>query len=124
MTPPLAKRYDLAWRRTNLAALIVLAVLATAGLALNAWSAPRALGPTPHGLADRTATARELVNPNTATPASLDRLPGIGPALAGAIVATRDAGEPFKNPDDLQRVRGIGKMKAAAIAPFLTFDNE
>jgi len=124
MTPREAKRYDLAWRRRNVAALIGLAFLSAAGLVLYALSAPRDLGPTPQGLAQRATAARELINPNTASVASLDRLPGIGPALADAIVAARDTGEPFKNAGDLQRVSGIGKMKSAAIAPFLTFDSE
>jgi competence protein ComEA len=124
MTPRPAKRYDLAWRRRNVAALIVLAILSATGLVLHALSAPRGLGSAPQGLAQRAAAARELIDPNTASRASLDRLPGIGPALADAIVAARETGESFKNANDLQRVSGIGKMKAAAIAPFLTFDSE
>jgi beta-lactamase superfamily II metal-dependent hydrolase len=44
---------------------------------------------------------------NGADQASLERLPGIGPALARAIVQERGA-RPFLGADDLARVRGIG----------------
>jgi competence protein ComEA len=45
---------------------------------------------------------------NRADAAELATLPGIGPALAGAIVAERARGGPFRRPEDLARVRGIG----------------
>lgn len=51
--------------------------------------------------------------------ASLDELvalPGIGPALAGAIVAAR----PFAAVPDLGRVPGIGRRRVAALAPLVT----
>jgi competence protein ComEA len=45
------------------------------------------------------------MNVNTATEAQLASIPGVGPALAAAIVAAR----PFKNSADLiKRVKGIG----------------
>lgn len=125
MTPRPAKRYDFTWRRWNVAVLLVLTVLAAKGLLAHALAAPRGVGAAPRGLAERAAEARELIDPNTASTASLDRLPGIGPTLADRIVAARDGGGgPFRSADDLQRVKGIGRMKVAAIAPFLTFANE
>jgi competence ComEA-like helix-hairpin-helix protein len=51
---------------------------------------------------------QELVSLNTATEAALEQLPGIGPALARAIVAERAAHGPFRNAADLARVKGIG----------------
>jgi len=42
-------------------------------------------------------------------------LPGIGPALAGRIVAERESGGPFRDLEDLQRVRGIGPKLAAKL---------
>jgi competence ComEA-like helix-hairpin-helix protein len=44
---------------------------------------------------------------NRATPAQLDRLPGIGPARAAAIVRYREAHGPFAALADLARVPGI-----------------
>jgi competence ComEA-like helix-hairpin-helix protein len=49
-----------------------------------------------------------VVSLNTATEAQLEQLPGIGPALARAIVAERAAHGPFRNAADLARVKGIG----------------
>jgi competence protein ComEA len=46
------------------------------------------------------------VSLNEASPAELQSLPGIGPALADRIVAAR----PFHALDDLRRVRGIGPV--------------
>jgi competence protein ComEA len=48
------------------------------------------------------------VSLNTATEAQLEQLPGIGPALAQAILAERAAHGPFRSAADLARVHGIG----------------
>src|SRR5258706_10569801 len=50
----------------------------------------------------------------------LERLPGIGPALAARIIAERGAGGRFGGPDGLLRVRGIGPKTLARIRPYLT----
>src|SRR5437870_4611812 len=55
------------------------------------------------------------VDVNTASPAELESLPGIGPALAARIVAAR----PFASLDDLRGVPGIGARRLAAIRPRL-----
>jgi competence protein ComEA len=47
------------------------------------------------------------VNLNTASVEELVRLPGIGPKLAGAIVAQRTQ-EPFAHAEDVRKVKGIG----------------
>lgn len=50
------------------------------------------------------------VDINTADAATLAReLKGIGPARAEAIIAWREANGPFKSPDDLVLVQGIGE---------------
>ncbi len=46
-------------------------------------------------------------------------LPGIGPTLAAAIVAEREAGGPFRDLADLRRVRGIGPRTLEQIRPGL-----
>lgn len=48
------------------------------------------------------------VDINTAGEAELDKLPGIGPAKAKAIVEDRAKNGPFKSVEDLKRVKGIG----------------
>ena len=50
------------------------------------------------------------VDVNAASAAELERVRGIGPALAGRIVAARNSGGRFRDTDDLRRrVRGIGE---------------
>jgi Helix-hairpin-helix motif len=58
---------------------------------------------------------------NRASPADLGRLPGIGPRLAGRIVARRDAvGGHFDSADDLATVPGLGARRAALLRPLVT----
>lgn len=51
-----------------------------------------------------TMPAFAAVDLNTADQKSLEKLPGIGPAKAKAIIAAR----PFKTKEDLKKVDGIG----------------
>jgi competence protein ComEA len=48
------------------------------------------------------------VNINTATKDELDKIPGVGPVRAQAIVDYRAKNGPFKSADDLKKVDGIG----------------
>lgn len=57
---------------------------------------------------------------NAATAAELDRLPGIGPAKAKAIVAHRTANGPFERVEDIMEVKGIGKAIFADIRGSVT----
>jgi competence protein ComEA len=52
---------------------------------------------------------------NRASEAELDTLPGVGPATAAAIVATRQERGGFRSVDDLLDVRGIGEAKLAEL---------
>ena len=61
----------------------------------------------------------ERIDPNTASEEELDRLPGVGPALARRIVEARETGGPFRSVDDLSRVRGIGPSALRRLAPHL-----
>lgn len=56
-----------------------------------------------------------LIRLNSAPASELERLPGVGPVLAGRIVAHRDAHGPFQSVEDLLDVAGIGEAKLAAI---------
>ena len=57
---------------------------------------------------------------NVASAAELESLPGIGPVLAGRIVAHRQAHGPFRQVEDLLAVAGIGEAKLAAIRDLVT----
>lgn len=69
----------------------------------------------------RVAQARETLDPNTASLASLQRLPGIGELRAADIVAWRTAHgpRPFAGPADLDAVPNIGPGTVAKMAPYL-----
>lgn len=60
------------------------------------------------------------ININTASETELDELPGVGPAIAAAIVAYRTESGGFTSVDELLEVRGIGEAKLAEIAPLVT----
>ena len=55
-----------------------------------------------------TGGAHAAVNINTATQAELETLQGIGPAKAKAIIDHRKKNGPFKSPNDLEKVNGVG----------------
>ncbi|GLT22233.1 MULTISPECIES: helix-hairpin-helix domain-containing protein [Zoogloea] len=55
------------------------------------------------------------VNINTATPADLDGVKGIGPSKAQAIVDYRSKHGPFKSLDDLKNVKGFGEKSIAKL---------
>lgn len=69
--------------------------------------------------ADDSATEGKLAV-NEASAAELERLPGIGPTLAQAIVQYRDEHGPFQSTSDLQDVPGIGPAKLSAIEDLIT----
>jgi competence protein ComEA len=54
-----------------------------------------------------------------ATAPEWERLPGIGPSLAARIVADRAERGPFRSPEGLLRVRGIGPRTLERIRPYL-----
>ena len=64
----------------------------------------------------------ERLDPNMAGEEELDRLPGIGPAAARAIVESRIADGRFEDVGALMRVRGIGPATIERLAPHLTLD--
>jgi competence protein ComEA len=58
----------------------------------------------------------ERIDPNQASEVELDRLPGVGPSLARAIVRSREQDGPFRSLDDLLRVPGLGEKKLEQLA--------
>lgn len=60
------------------------------------------------------------VDVNAAGASELERLPGVGPATAAAIVTDRERNGPFLDVDDLDRVPGIGPAKLDALRDLVT----
>jgi competence protein ComEA len=58
----------------------------------------------------------ERININTASVEELERLPGVGPALASRIVERRRKHGPFKRPQDVVIVRGMSAKLYRRIA--------
>jgi competence protein ComEA len=65
----------------------------------------------------------ETIDPNRASDVELDRLPGVGPSTARAIVAAREEGRVFRRPEDLLEVRGIGEATLERMRASLAFSS-
>jgi competence ComEA-like helix-hairpin-helix protein len=63
----------------------------------------------------------ETVDPNRSPEEELDRLPGVGTQVAGAITRFRAEKGGFRRPEDLLEVPGIGPATLARIRPYLDF---
>lgn len=60
------------------------------------------------------------ININTATQADLEKIDGIGPALAERIIEYRKQNGKFKNIEELKSVKGIGDKKFESIKEKIT----
>lgn len=69
--------------------------------------------------ASRPLAPGERLDPNRAPEVELERLPGVGPSTARAIVAAREDGGAFRWREDLLRVRGIGPATLTKLRPHL-----
>ncbi len=117
--------YDFSWNRPNLVGLMVICLVSASLLTYRGFSSRVKLGQRIAVDPQRVSAASELIDPNKATPASLRRLPGIGPKIANGILEYRrqHPDRPFRRPDDLANVRNIGKVKVNAIRKYLEFRN-
>lgn len=85
---------------------------------------PNTQAPQNAAAAAGAGVSEGVVNINTATEEELQRLPGIGPSRATAIVALRTRVQRFRGTDDLLRIRGIGRVSFRRLRPFLTLTSE
>ncbi len=61
------------------------------------------------------ASPETCVDINQATIEQLDKLPGIGPSTARAIIAYREKNGPFQNTEDLMKIPGIKESRYEAL---------
>jgi len=96
--------------------VFLLLALVTGGIALY-WRYPRTPSleivlpsptPLPSPTLEGASPGPQRVDINRAEPWLLEALPGIGPRLAEAIVSYRQENGPFRTPQEIQRVPGIG----------------
>lgn len=89
-----------------------------------ATPAPTLPGATaPAGTESPVAVAPQTEGPvdiNNAPVDELDRLPGIGPVIAGRIVEYRLANGPFQTPEELEVIQGISARMVEELRPLIT----
>ena len=105
------------------------AVIMAAGAAMILCFALRStmaapLEPVPRTPPEPAALSDGAVDVNTAGLEELMALPGIGAARARAILEYRDAHGPFRYPEDLIRVKGIGENILSGILEQITTGGE
>jgi len=118
-SPLFARPADLQIWRSCLELVMLLAFLSVMSVSVLCWSG------------NHQAVQLNLldtINPNIASPASLVRLPGIGPAKAYAIIEYRKnfagGAAAFACPHDLANISGIGPKTVEKMQPWLTFEEE
>ncbi|MFW6065739.1 MAG: ComEA family DNA-binding protein [Planctomycetota bacterium] len=127
MNTPRKRRFDLSWRRAHLPAMLAVILLAGAVLAARARSRTILMDHRVPVIFGRAAAGEEKIDPNTATAASLHRLPGVGPVKARAIVEYRKTvteGRAFHSINDMTAVHGIGPGIARNIRPYVRLPEE
>ena len=105
-------RWNTMQKRVPLAPLPAVVETATAADSANPGLEP--------ALPRKQAPAKpETIDLNSATLHQLDSLPGIGPVLAGRIIAARDERGRFSAVDDLLNIEGIGQCKLDGIRNYV-----
>jgi competence ComEA-like helix-hairpin-helix protein len=101
-------------------------LLGSAALAILVLGAQLLLSPTLDPLAEplsqmgsEAGLSSQRVDVNRASVAELTKLPGIGPRLAERIVRYRLQHGPFRSPEELLRVRGIGSATLRDLLPWI-----
>jgi competence protein ComEA len=89
---------------------------------LGAWILALGLAWTPLPGGPRPLPERP-VNLNTATLTELLQLPRVGPKTAERILAFRQEHGPFRRPEDIMNVKGIGEKAFLRLQPYITVDD-
>ncbi len=106
--------------RNSVSRLGLVVLLGTLSIAAGVVNTPMAQAQSTKTSAPAKAqdqAKKNLVDVNTADAETLQGLPGIGPALAQRIMD----GRPYKNLEDLENVKGLGKAKVDALKTDVSF---
>lgn len=98
--------------------LPVLAVASSSPQVSRTTKQPSSFSPIQHNVTSKNGLT---VNINTASQRELERLPGIGPAMAHRILDYRHSHPQFTKPNDLRPIRGIGRKTVEKLSPYLDF---
>jgi len=94
--------------------VLAMALAIAAGSIVGAQQSSVPASPAPQ------APAAPLLNINTAGAADLEKLPGVGPAMAARIIEYRQKNGAFKKAEELMNVKGIGEKSFLALKPLIT----
>ena len=100
--------------------LLVLGVAALALTGAMTSAAEHRPAQSAAGLWDQTLDQARRIPINTAEADQLERLPGVGPALARRILADRAARGPYVTAQELERVPGIGPKLVERVQEYVT----
>ena len=98
--------------------LSLFAIVGIVALSLKGYS--NRVNPKIVSYAANSEIVSKPININEADIEALSRIPGIGPKLASDIVAHRERNGYFLFPEDIQKVRGIGKTKFEKIKRYIS----
>ena len=116
------------WTRRQRAVLAVVILITAAILGVRAYRNPLHIDDPQPPTGPRAADLATRIDPNTADWPAWAGLPLIGEKRAKEIVAFRGQWlidhpdeAPFQKPEDLMRVKGIGKATVETLKPYLIF---
>ncbi len=113
--------------RRTLAGLGAAALVGLLVLGWQRWTPPLAVRdaapPAPGAEWDAALQTARQIDVNTASVAELERLPGVGPALARRIAQYRTAHGAFRTAEELMRVPGIGPQTFTGLHAYVTVES-